>query len=133
MPKQLDQNIKIIQLIPIQTISATTNGSAKDTKISEMFNMDTALVNVEIGDITGSPTSVAVKIEEDDDSGFGGATVASGGEEITVSADTSYKMEVSRSKRYLRAVVTITGGTSPTVEVFVGGILWNASKPFPVI
>jgi len=42
-------------------------------------------------------------------------------------------MEISRAKRYLRAVATITGGTSPTVEVFVGGILWNASKPFPVI
>lgn len=133
MPKQLDQNIKIVQILPIQIISATTNGAAIDTKISEMFNMDTALVNVEIGDITGSPTSVKVKIEEDDDSAFGSPSVAAGGEEVTVAADTSYKMEISRVKRYLRVVATITGGTSPTVEVFVGGILWNAQKPFPVI
>lgn len=132
MPKQLDQNIKIVQLIPIQTITATTNGSAIDTKISEMFNMDTALVNIEVGDL-GDQTSTKVKIEEDDDSNFGSASVAEGGDEITVAADNSYKMEIKRAKRYLRAVITITGGTSPSAEVFVGGVLCNWQKPFPIL
>lgn len=133
MPKQLLQDIKKVELLAIQIIDATAEGSAIDTKLSEGFSFDTALVNVEIGDVTGTPDSVKVKIEEDDDSAFGSASVAEGGEEITVAADTSYKMEIQRAKRYLRAVVTITGGTTPTVEVYIGAILWNVAKPFPIL
>lgn len=133
MPKQLEDNIKIVQLIPIQTPTSTLTGSGVDTKVSEMYSFDTALVNVEIGDL-GDQTSTKVKIEESDVSDFStGVSVAAGGEEITVAADKSYKMEISRTKRYLRAVVTITGGASPSVEVFVGGLLVNWQKPFPIL
>lgn len=132
--KSLGQNIKVTQLLPIQTLLDSANGSAIDTLLDDGFRFDTALVNVEIGEL-GTQASTKVKIEECDLSDFSaGATVAKGGEEVTVAADTSYKMEIERAKRYLRAVVTLTTpGATPTVEVFVGAILWNAQKPFPVV
>ncbi len=99
--------------------------------VSETLSFDTALALIEIGDITGTPTSVKIKVEEDDDSAFGGAAVADGGAEITVAADHSYTMEIKRTKRYLRIVVTTAGGTTPTVECFGAFLLWNAQKPFP--
>ncbi|QLG69729.1 MAG: hypothetical protein CH104c_0498 [Candidatus Woesebacteria bacterium] len=75
-----------------------------------------------------------MKIEESDASDFSsGVSVAKGGDEVTVAADNSYQFQVERSKRYLRAVVTITGGISPSAEVFVGGLLWNAQRPFPML
>jgi len=119
--------------IEIQTIPSTgsLDGDAVDTKVAESETFDTALALIEIGNITGAPSSVKVKIEEDDDSGFGTATVADGGAEITVVQDHSYTEEIKRTKRYLRMVVTTTAGTTPTVECFGAFILWNAQKPFP--
>ncbi len=132
--KSLGQNIKLAKLLPIQVLTLTTNGSAIDTLLGDGFRFDTTLVNVEIGNL-GTQASTAVKIEESDTSDFSaGNQVAKGGEEVTVAADTSYKMEIERAKRYLRAVVTLTTpGATPTVEVFVGAVLWNAPKPFPVV
>lgn len=97
----------------------------------ESESFDSALALIEIGKITGSPSSVKVKIEEDNDSNFGGASDAEGGAEVTVVQDHSYTMEIKRTKRYLRAVVNTTTGSSPTVECCVILILWNAEKPFP--
>lgn len=132
--KSLGQNIKLAKLLPIQTLTDSANGSAIDTLLGDGFRFDTALVNVEIGNL-GTQASTKVKIEESDASNFGsGVTVAKGGEEVTVAQDTSYKMEIERAKRYLRAVLTLTTpGATPSVEVFVGAILWNAQKPFPVV
>lgn len=132
--KALGQNIRLAKLLPIQVLTATTNGSAVDTLLGDGFRFDSALVNVEIGNL-GTQASTGVKIEESDTSDFSsGVSVAKGGEEVTVAADTSYKMEVERTKRYLRAVVTLTTpGATPSVEVFVGAVLWNVPKPFPVV
>jgi hypothetical protein len=132
--KQLNQNFFKAISIPIQIIPTTgsLNGAAVDTKVSEMERYDTALALIEIGDITGTPTSVKVKVQESDSSTFAsGVTTAAGGDEITVTADHSYTMEIERTKRYLRVVVTTAGGTTPTVECFGTFILWNAVRPFP--
>ena len=102
-------------------------------KVGESESFDTALALIEIGNITGTPTSVKVKVEEDDDSEFGGASVAAGGTEITVVQDHSYTMEIERSKRYLRIVVTTAGGSAPTVECCGVFLLWNAAKPYPIL
>jgi len=134
MPQDLKRDFSKAISIPIQIIPSTgsLNGNAVDTKVSEMFRYDTALAFVEIGNITGTPTSVKVKIQECDVSTFAtGATTANGGDEITVVQDHSYTMEIARTKRWLRIVVTTAGGTTPTVECFGAFILWNASKPFP--
>lgn len=131
--KTLNQNIQAKTLLPIQVITATNNGVGADTYFSAKPTFDTALVDVAIGNL-GDQTSTKVKIEEADVSDFSsGATVAKGGEEITVTADTVYKMQIERKKRYLRSIVTITGGVAPSAEVYIGAILWNAEKPFPLI
>jgi len=135
MPKLLKQDFSKSISIPIQIIPTTgsLDGDAVDTKVAESFAFDTALALIEIGNITGTPTSVKVKVEESDDATFVDAseTVASGGEEITVVQDHSYTMEIERTKRWLRMVVTTVGGTVPTIECFGAFILWNAAKPFP--
>ena len=133
MPKTLKDNIKKVAAIPIQKITATLNGSAIDTKLSEMYSFDTALVDINIGDL-GDQTSTTVKVEEADVLDFSaGVQVTEGGDEITIAADTQYKMEIARAKRYLRAVITITGGVSPSAEVCIGMILCNWAKPFPIL
>jgi len=133
MPKELGQNFSKSISIPIQIIPSTgsLDGAAVDTYLADGSAFDTALALIEIGNITGTPTSVKVKIEEDDDAAFGGASVADGGAEITVAQDHSYTMEIKRTKRYLRIVVTTDGGTTPTVECFGVFLLWSAAKPFP--
>lgn len=129
----LNQNFQTKTLLPIQVITLTTNGTSNDTYVSNQPAFDTALIDVAIGNL-GDQTSTKVKVEEADISDFSSdVTVARGGEEVTVVADTGYKMQIERKKRYIRAVVTITGGITPSAEVYIGAILWNAEKPFPLI
>ncbi len=131
--KALNQDIKKVNAIPIQVITVTTEGDAIDTKLSENFSFETALLHAEVGNL-GDQTSTKIKIQESDSATFAsGVTTAEGGDEVTVAADINYKFEVLKTKRYLRAVVTIAGGTTPTVEIYIGGILWNAAKPFPIV
>jgi len=135
MPKALLDKIKKAISIEIQIIPSTgsLDGDSVDTKNGESESYDTALAFIEVGNITGTPTSVKVKIEEDDDSAFGDASVASGGAETTVVQDHSYTMEIERTKRYLRAVVTTAGGSTPTVECCAVFLLWNAARPYPIL
>lgn len=131
--KTLNQNIHPATLLPIGVITETTEGSAVDTYLSGRPAYDSGLIDIAIGDL-GDQTSTKVKIEESDASDFSsGVIVAKGGDEITVTAaDTGYKMQIERKKRYLRAVVTITAGSTPSAETYVGALLWDAQRPFPV-
>jgi len=129
--KTLNQNIHTATLLPIGTITETTEATGVDTYLSNRPAYDSGLIDIAIGDL-GDQTSTKVKIEESDAADFSsGVSVAVGGDEITVSTDTGYKMQIDRKKRYLRAVVTIDGGSSPSAEVYVGALLWNAQRPFP--
>ena len=75
--------------------SPNVTGSTIDTKLSEMYSFDTALVDVNVSRL-GTQASTKVKIEEADVSDFSaGVVIAEGGEEITVAADSSYKMEIA--------------------------------------
>lgn len=130
--KTLNQNIHPATLLPIGVITVTTQGSAVDTYLSSRPAYDSGLIDIAIGNL-GDQTSTKVKIEESDASDFSsGVTVAKGGEEITVAADTGYKMQIERKKRYLRAVVTITAGSTPSAEIYAGALLWDAQRPFPI-
>jgi hypothetical protein len=133
MPKQLNQNIKPTDLIPIQVINDTINGSAVDSYLADGSSFDTALIKAAIGDL-GSQATTKVKIQEADDSGFTTPTTAEGGDEVTVAADNVYSFQIKRAKRYLRAVVTMTTpGATPSAEVHVSGILCNWDLPFPIL
>lgn len=129
--KTLNQNIHTATLLTIGSITETTEGNSVDTYLSNRPAYDSGLIDIAIGDL-GDQTSTKVKIEESDTFDFSvDVTVANGGEEITVQADAGYKMQIDRKKRYLRAVVTIAGGSEASAEVYVGALLWNAQKPFP--
>ncbi|MFA5169088.1 MAG: hypothetical protein WC530_11230 [Candidatus Omnitrophota bacterium] len=133
MPKQLDQNIKPVELLPIQTLADSANGSAIDTHLADESSFETALIKAAVGDL-GSQATTKIKIQEDDDSAFSAPTTAEGGAEVTVSADSTYSFEIRRAKRYLRAVVTLTTpGATPKAEVHVSGILCNWDLPFPIL
>ena len=130
--KTLNQNIHPATLLPIGVITETTEGSAVDSYLSDRPAYDSGLIDIAIGNL-GDQTSTKVKIEESDASDFStGVTIVKGGEEITVEADTGYKMQIERKKRYFRAVVTITAGSTPSAEVYVGALLWDAQRPFPI-
>lgn len=133
MPKQLNQNIKPVELLPIQTLEDSANGSEVDTYLADGSSFDTALIKAAVGDL-GTQASTKIKIQEDDDSEFGTPSTAEGGEEITASADNTYSFQIKRAKRYLRAVITIaTPGETPAAEVHVSGILCNWDLPFPIL
>ncbi len=133
MPKQLDENISPVELIPIQVIIVTTNGTGVDTYLADGSSFDTALIQVAIGDL-GTQATTKVKIQEADDSGFTAPVTAEGGDEVTVATDHTYSFQIKRAKRYLRAVVTFTTpGATPTAEVHVSGILCNWDIPFPIL
>lgn len=131
--KTLNQNIRTATLLPIGVIVETTAANAVDTYLSGRSAFDSALIDIAIGNL-GDQTSTKVKIEESDSSTFAsGVTVAKGGEEITVETDAGYKMQIERQKRYLRAVVTITGGEAASAEAYIGALLWSAQRPFPFV
>jgi uncharacterized protein YaiE (UPF0345 family) len=139
MVRLLKGEIKLVNALPIQTLTGTANittthpGSVLDTKLSEMYSFDTALFQIQIGVLANAPT-VKVKVQEANKSDFTDASNAAGGEEITVAANSSYKMEIERTKRYLRALVTMTSGaTAGTVVIYVGATLCNWEKPFPTL
>lgn len=122
--------IKVEDLLPAQIVGGTgEEGAAVDLRASETF--DSVLVMAAVGAITGTPSSVKVKIEECDVNTFdSGVTIAAGGEEFTVTADSLHVKEVVRSKRYIRAVVTIADGAAPTANCHVGAVLNNWSVPY---
>lgn len=128
---KLNGYIKPVALLINTDVTETVSGSAVDTKQGEQF--ETGLVRIIVGKITGTPTSVKVKIEESDSSTFAsGNTVIAGGEEVTVAQDTIYQKEIKRTKKYVRATVTVTGGTSPHAAIAVDAILCNWATPFPI-
>lgn len=129
----LTNNIKLVSVLTAGVVDETTTTTGIDTHGNGSENFDSALVMASIGAITGTPTSVKIKVVESDSSNMSGATLAKGGDEITVSQNTMYSFQINRSKRYLAVVATITGGTTPEVIVSVNAILNNWATPYPII
>ena len=133
MPKQLNQNIKPVDLIPVQSLAETTEGSGIDSYLADGSSFDTALIGAAVGAL-GSQANTKIMIQESDSAAFASPTTADGGEEITVAADHTYAFQIKRAKRYLRAVVTLnTPGETPSAIVHVSGILCNWDRPFPIL
>lgn len=129
---ELRQNISLKKLLIAQDLAATASGTGVDMHGNGEANFDAMLALVNVGAITGTPTSVKVKIEESDNisTSYG---VADGGEEITVVQNTQYSFQIKRAKRYIRVTVTIAGGTTPHVIISSDAIATNWAKPFPII
>lgn len=121
--------ISIAQLIPLDALAANTDGAAVDMLQHQGY--ETALALLDVGAITGTPTSVTVVVEESDAEAFGSGveTLAS----QVVAAETLYQLQVARTKRYIRARVTFAGGTDPTAEVSCQALLTNWALPFNIV
>lgn len=97
---------------------------------------DGALIRANIGAFGADLTNVKVKIEESNDDDFSDSseTIADGGAEQTATATGSLTFQVQRTKRYLRAVITMTAsGAADTAPVSVTGLLHNWAKPLPIV
>lgn len=119
--------------IPLSTTSVETSNSVTAfTGGRDGEQYDSALVRVAVGDIANTPDSLAISIEESDTADFAIATDAVGGEAFAVTADTEYTKQVIRSKKFIRAKVNFTGGSSPTAELHIVAVLCNWAVPFPI-
>lgn len=122
--------ITIVNMLTNDAHSGDQNGATVD--MQQAGGYEAALALASVGAFTGTPTTVEIYFEEDDASNFASATVVEGGEATEVSADSQYSFQLKRTKRYVRAVLDFTGGTTPTAEVAIQGILNNWAKPFNV-
>jgi len=97
---------------------------------------DAALIRASIGTFGADLTNVKVKIQESNDDDFSDSseTTMDGGAEQTATEAGELVFQVTRTKRYIRAVVTMTAsGAADTAPVAITGILHNWAKPLPVV
>ncbi|WP_404404897.1 hypothetical protein [Pelagibacterium halotolerans] len=109
--RSLEPNIGGVQAIAPAVLSATTTGSAIDLQ-----GFEAACLMVNTGDIV-SAGDFAIKLQESDTTTSGDfadidASHITGSAPATLEANSVYKLGYIGNKRYLRAVVTKTGGTS---------------------
>lgn len=125
----MKNSISVKELLEVQVVSGDD-----DSAIIDMAGYDTGLVLVGIGDITGTPDSLVITVQESDASDFGsGVTTIEGGDATTVAADTLYQFQVRRTKRYVRVNYNFTGGSTPTVESYAVALATNWAKPFNIV
>ncbi|MBN9347559.1 MAG: hypothetical protein J0I48_15415 [Devosia sp.] len=121
MRKDSHSNVNVVASLVPAVQAATLKGSTVDTK-----GYSTALLIVNTGAIVSSGDYV-VTMEESDTTTDGDFTTVAAADKIgtlpaTLAASTVYRQAYIGSKRYLRAVITKTGGTSIAAgAVFVLG------------
>lgn len=108
--RDLSHNIGVVQALAPAVYAATTAGTAVD-----LLGFNSAALVINTGAIVSSGLYV-VSLEESDASGSGFAAVAAGdmiGElPDALEASTTYKVSYIGNKRYLKATITKTSGTS---------------------
>lgn len=139
----LQDNIRIVTLQKPATLdedSSPIASSIIDTREVAAEegspNFDGALITAAVGAKGADVTAIKIKVEESNDDDFSDAseTVADGGAEVTVLENTTTVFQILRTKRYLRAVVTLTAtGAADTVPVSITGVLMNWAKPLPIV
>lgn len=125
--KQLNQNFKVVQFIPISSVDVDTTGDTIDMRQTDMFAYDTALVLAEIGGWTNGAENIVLTVQESDDPLF---ATADDIERKEVAQNTSEIFQIERRKRYLRVAVGLNSAEG--AQILVNGLLWNASIPFPI-
>lgn len=98
--------------------AAARNASANGTGVDCLLHDGPLHIFYTCGAVTGSPTSVVLTVEESDASGSGYAAITNqstdGTVDITAGSVAGFLTLKHRSKRYVRVVATLTGGSSPT-------------------
>lgn len=135
----LKNNIRLVTFVApvVADEDSEPSSSIVDTyENADGPHFDGALIRANIGTFGADLTNVKVKIEESNDDDFSDAseTVADGGAEQTATAAGELTFQIRRTKRYLRAVVTMTAsGAADTAPLAITGILHNWAKPFPIV
>lgn len=135
----LENNIKLVTFVApvVADEDSEPTSSIIDTyETSDGPSFDAALIRANIGTFGDDLTNVKVKIEESNDDDFSDAseTVMDGGAEQTATEAGELVFQVQRTKRYIRAVITMTAsGAADTAPVSVNGILHNWAKPLPIV
>jgi len=139
--EQLRNNIRVATLLPLAAVDGDNTPVAGDAvdmrEIDDAGSgfFDTALVTAVVGAIGADVSAATLTIQEDDDSEFGDPSTAAGGAAVNIFAgDLTTTFQIQRTKRYIRALVTITeDGAGDTVEIAATAILCNWAKPFPIV
>jgi hypothetical protein len=137
--QELRNNIRVQTFVPLTVSNETVEGDAVDTyEVNDVASpaFTTAFITAVVGAVGADVLTATVKIEESDSSTFAsGVSTARGGDAVNVFAgDMTVNFQVQRTKRYLRAVVTITeDGAADTVQFAVTGILSNWALPIPTV
>lgn len=110
--QKLSETVKALQLLPVQVITETTTGTGVNV---EAYN-DDALIVLSLGTFVSDP-SVTVTIEKSATlngsySTIGTFTAATAAGEAAIGVDLT-------GVNFIRAVATVTGGTSPEIPVSV--------------
>lgn len=126
-------------IVPAAVAASTVNGTGIDragvTADQEYFS---GVLEVSLGATTGAPTtiSVAVSLQDSSDNSTFAAVGSSFGGPIAITTATAASQVVTANfnglglRRYVRAVavVSFTGGTSPTIVVGANIVLCGAAK-----
>jgi hypothetical protein len=141
--EQIKNNLRVVTLqkpLALDEDNSPIASSIIDTREIALEDgspsFDGALIIAAVGAKGADVSAIKIKVEESNDDDFSDAseTVADGGAEVTVLENTTTAFEIRRTKRYLRAVVTLTaGGAADTVPVSIVGVLGNWAKPFPLV
>ena len=112
--RDIVHNIKVVNAVAPAVRAASVNGDAVD-----LLGFDSVALVVTSGAVSGSG-DMTVKLQESDEPGTGFADVDEAhlqgdGLAAPLDANATTKIGYRGFKRYLRAVLTLNGGTSVTV------------------
>jgi hypothetical protein len=128
----IGNDIKVVRAIaPHSNSGSSSNGPSIDR-----LGYASAVLFVDVGAVSGSPTSFTVdcKLQESDDgSTWADVTGASIGTISTANTQKELNVDLRGRKRYIRAVLTasFSGGTSPTVLASAALVLGGSDK-YPI-
>lgn len=117
--RDIHSDFGVVQSIAPQAVTAALNGAGVDLQ-----NFNAALFVVDLGAIAGTTPTADIALQESDDNvtftAIAAGNLLGGGQiaQITGANDAQvYKRGYIGTKRYVRAAVTATGGTSPSLPM----------------
>lgn len=136
----LTDNIRLVTFVApvVADEDSEPTGNIIDTKeiAAEAGSprFDGALIRAVAGTFGADLTGIAIEIQESDNADGSSGTVAEGGASQSLSEAGALTFQVKRSKRYLKAVTTMTaGGAGDTAPLAIVGILHNWAHPLPLV
>lgn len=116
----MQQNFTLLDLIPVESISASQNQTGLDLRPYINTNGENMLAYINVDNVSGTTPTADIKLQESDDDALYTDITGATFTQVTTTAATEV-IYARTNKRYIRAVVTLGGG-SP-VYLISGAIL----------